>query len=286
MIDPNRLKKIELVVFDLDGTLLNEYAEIGEKSIELVSELKKNGVRFTFATGRLHNSMVEFAKILDLQIPLISLDGAIIKSYPANEIIFESYIKPKYVKKAVDMADDLLLKVALSHDEAIFYTEQNSLIPRLMDKYEAKFEEIDSYDNLMDKTLEIVITGDYKNSIKLIEDKMKFPSAFGLKTSFYKSQDQDGVYFLEIRNKNCSKGDGLLKLVKHLKINIINTAVIGDWYNDKSLFKTNALKIAVANAVDEIKKMSDFITTKTNEEDGTAEFLEMILRAKNGKNAE
>ncbi|MBK7104094.1 MAG: HAD family hydrolase [Ignavibacteriae bacterium] len=282
MIDPNRLKKIELVVFDLDGTLLNEYAEIGEKSIELVNELKKFGVKFTFATGRLHNSMIEYAKILNLQTPLISLDGAIIKSYPANEIIFESYIKQKYVKKAIDMADELLLKVALSHDEAIYYTEQNSLIPRLMDKYEAKFEEIESYENLMDKTLEIVITGDYKNSIKLIESKMKFPSAIGLKTSFYKSQDQDGVYFLEIRNKNCSKGDGLLKLLKHLKININNTVVMGDWYNDKSLFQTKALKVAIANAVDEIKKMADFITSKTNVEDGTAEFLEMILRAKNG----
>lgn len=282
MIDPNRLKKIELVVFDLDGTLLNEYAEIGEKSIELVNELKKFGVKFTFATGRLHNSMIEYAKILNLQTPLISLDGTIIKSYPANEIIFESYIKQKYVKKAIDMADELLLKVALSHDEAIYYTEQNSLIPRLMDKYEAKFEEIESYENLMDKTLEIVITGDYKNSIKLIENKMKFPSAIGLKTSFYKSQDQDGVYFLEIRNKNCSKGDGLLKLLKHLKINITNTVVMGDWYNDKSLFQTKALKVAIANAVDEIKKMADFITSKTNVEDGTAEFLEMILRAKNG----
>ncbi|MBK8945493.1 MAG: HAD family hydrolase [Ignavibacteriae bacterium] len=280
MVDPNRLKKIELVVFDLDGTLLNEYAEIGSKSIELVTELKKLGVRFTFATGRLHNSMIEYAKILNIATPLISLDGAIIKSYPANEIIFESYIKPKYVKKAINMADELLLKVALSHDEAIYYTEQNSLIPRLMDKYEAKFEEIESYDNLMDRTLEIVITGDYKNSIKLIENKMKFPSAFGLKTSFYKSQDQDGVYFLEIRNKNCSKGDGLLKLLKHLKINIHNTVVMGDWYNDKSLFSTKALKIAVANAVDEIKKLADHVTSKTNEEDGTAEFLEMILRAK------
>ncbi|MCB9248988.1 MAG: HAD family hydrolase [Ignavibacteriales bacterium] len=280
MLDTNRLKKIELVVFDLDGTLLNQYARIGEETIEYVKELKKLGVHFTFATGRLHNSITEYAEILKLQTPLISLDGAIIKSYPGNEIIYESYLKEKYVRRALEMSDKYLLKIALSHHEAIYYTEANSLIPQLMEQYEAKFEVIDSYETIINETLEIVITGDFRDSIKMIEAKMQFPYAFNLKTSFYKSQDQDGVYFLEIRNKNCSKGDGLLKLLKYLKLNINKTAVIGDWYNDRSLFRTKALKIAVANAVDDIKNMADFITKRTNEEDGTAEFLEMILKAK------
>ena len=76
------------------------------------------------------------------------------------------------------MADEALLKVALSHDEAIYYTEDNSLVPQLMEKYEAKFEQIDSYDQIMlTRALEIIICGDYKKSIKLIEEKMKFPSA-------------------------------------------------------------------------------------------------------------
>ncbi len=280
MVNTDRLKKIEFVVFDLDGTLLNQYGEIGQKSIEYVKQLKELGVNFTFATGRLHNSITEYADILEIKTPLISLDGAIIKSYPESKIIYESYIKEKYVRRANELVEKYLLKIALSHDDAIYYTESNSLIPRLMEKYEAKFEEIESYEPFYKSTLEIVISGDYKNAIKQIDEKMKFPSAFGLKTSFYKSQDQDGVYFLEIRNKNCSKGDGLMKLLKFQNVSIKKTAVLGDWYNDRSLFRTKALKVAVANAVDEIKKMADFITKKTNDEDGTAEFLEMLLEAK------
>jgi len=282
MISNNLLKKIEFIVFDLDGTLLNQYGEIGEKSIEYVKELKKMGVRFSFATGRLHNSITEFALELGLESPLISLDGAIIKSYPLNTIIYESYIKTSYVQKAIKMAENALLKIALSHDEAIYFTETNSLVPQLMEKFDTKFERVDSYTDYISRTLEIIICGDYKKSIKYIEEKMKFPSSFGLKTSFYKSQDQDGVYFLEIRNKNCSKGDGLLKLLKYLKIDIKRTAVLGDWYNDRSLFRTKALKIAVGNAVEVIKEMSDFVTQKTNDEDAVSEFLEMVIKAKKG----
>lgn len=282
MLDKKILKKLELIVFDLDGTLLNQYGEIGEKSIEYVHELKKMGVRFSFATGRLHNSITDFAEELGLETPLISLDGAIIKSYPKNEIIHESYIKASYVKKAMKMSEEGLLKFALSHDEAIYYTASNSVVPQLMEKFDTKFEKIDSYAEYISKTLEIIVCGDYKKSIKKIEEKMKFPSSFGLRTSFYKSQDQDGIYFLEVRNKKCSKGDGLLRLLKYLKINIKNTAVLGDWHNDKSLFRTKALKIAVGNAVDSIKEMSDFVTKRTNNEDATAEFLEMVIEAKKG----
>ena len=55
---------------------------------------------------------------------------------------------------------------------------------------------------------------------------------------------------------------------------------MGDWYNDLQLFKTDALKIAMANAVIDIQNLADLVTKKTNDEDGTAEFLELVIRAK------
>jgi hypothetical protein len=65
-----------------------------------------------------------------------------------------------------------------------------------------------------------------------------------------------------------------------LKISINNTAVVGDWYNDKAMFDTEALKIAVKNAVPEIKKLADYVTEKSNNDGGVNEFLKMLLDAK------
>ncbi|MCP5060926.1 MAG: Cof-type HAD-IIB family hydrolase [Ignavibacteriae bacterium] len=281
MIDQSRLKKIKLVVFDLDGTLLNKYAQIGEETIELVRELKSMGVRFSFASGRLHNALVDYASTLGLESPLISLDGTIIKSHPDKKIIYESYIKDAYVKKAINMANDNFLKIALCHDEAVYYTPKDAMMLELLGKYESRFEEIESYDDAhITKTLEFIVAGDLKEPVKAIEEKMQFPSSFGLRTSFYKSQSEEGIYFLEVRNKKCSKGLGLARLNKHLKIKIKETAVMGDWYNDRSMFETKALKIAVANAVEKIKGMADYVTERTNDEDAAAEFLAMLLKAK------
>jgi len=280
MIDKKILKKLKLIVFDLDGTLLDEYDTIGKETVGLIQELKELGVRFSLASGRLLSAITYHAETLGLTTPIISLDGALIRSYPEKNIIHESYIKEKYVNKVLDLADKYLLNVALCHGKAIYYTEDNSVIPKLIEKYGAKFQQVDLYEKYAKKTLEIIITGDHKKSVQEVIKKTEFPYSFGLTNSFYKSHHHDSVYYLEIRNRGNSKGEGLKLLSKHLKVKIKETAVLGDWYNDKSLFETNALKIAVANAVQEIKDLSDYVLEKTNNEDATAEFLQMVLEAK------
>ena len=279
-MDKNSLKKLELIVFDLDGTLLNNRNRITDETVELVNELKKLGMKFSFASGRLHSAIVNHAKRLNLTSPLISLDGSLIKSYPEGKIIHESYVKEKYVLKALNLANELLVKIALCHGDAIYYTDSNSLIPQLIEKVDAKYQEVNSYANYLRHTLEIVVSGENKKIMKTFYKQMQFPYSFGLATSFYKSHHHDNVYYLEIRNHGNSKGKGLKRLAKHLRVKMKRTAVMGDWYNDRSLFETKALKVAVANAVDEIKELADFITTRTNDEGGAAEFLEMVLEAK------
>jgi Cof subfamily protein (haloacid dehalogenase superfamily) len=280
MINKELLRKIELVVFDLDGTLLDDNGTLGEETKSLILELSKLGVKFSIATGRLLSAVTEYADILEIKIPLITLDGTLIKRSPGEKSIFESYLSGKTVQRALRLADSYLLKVALCHDLAIYFTEGNSHVPLILNKFGAKYEQVTSYEDYLDKTLEVVIIGDYKESIKYVAKKMSFPYTFGIRSLYYKSQAQGGTYYLEIRKMGCSKGEGLRKLLRHLKIKMNNTAVLGDWHNDKSMFDTDALKIAVANAVPEIQKMADIITKRTNNEEGAAEFLKMLLQAK------
>jgi Cof subfamily protein (haloacid dehalogenase superfamily) len=282
MADITALQKLKIVVFDLDGTLLSDNGTIGENTKNLIRKLREYNVRFTFATGRLHSAITFFAEELDLKVPLVSLDGSLIKSYPEGKTLFESFVKKKHVKKALDYVKQYTLNVALCHADAIYYTEENYIISQLMEKFGAKYEQVDSYEDFYDKTLEISIAGDNKNSMKYIWERMSFPYSIGLKSSYFKSHRHDNIYYVEIRRKNASKGSGMVRLLKYLKIKPEEAAVVGDWYNDISLFRTKAYKVALANAVPEIKRMSDIITEKSNNEDGASEFLEKLLKAKRG----
>ena len=280
MINKGLLKNIKLVILDLDGTLLNNNGEIPQNIIEIISELQKKGVMFSIATGRLFSSVKQFSDLLGINIPLITLDGTLIKYPFENKNIYQSFITSSNVKRAITLADKYFLRIALCHPEAIYYTEENVLIPNILEKFGAKYQFVHSYDNYLLNVLEIVIAGDYKDTLRFVEKKMIFPYTFGVRTLFYKSQSHGGIYYLEIRNAGSSKGKGLKYLSKHLNVKISDIAVLGDWYNDRPLFETDALKIAVANAVPELKNMADFVTSKTNDEEGTLEFFRMLLKAK------
>ena len=122
MLDKKRLKKIELVLFDVDGTLVNENGEIGERTRQSIMDLKKLGVLFSFASGRLHSALIPLAQELKLFLPLISLDGSSIKSIEGKHYVYRSFLKANQVKKAIEYSEKYLVNIALCHAEAIYYT--------------------------------------------------------------------------------------------------------------------------------------------------------------------
>jgi Cof subfamily protein (haloacid dehalogenase superfamily) len=274
------LKEIKHIITDIDGTLLNDNGELGRESRKLIKELIDEKVIISLATGRLHSAATEIAKELSLNGYVISLDGAMIKGFVTNKILFESFLKMGQVKKAIAISESLLVNIVLCHTSSIYYTDNNSVIPSLLSKYGAFYTKVDSYKNYVSGTLEIVCSSDMKNSIKQIEEKFNFPYSIGCNTSYFRSKKNENIYYLEIRKAGSSKGKALGRLLRYLSIKPLQAAVIGDWYNDITMFQTKAIKVAVANAIPELLNAADIITTKSNREDGTAEFFEMVLKSK------
>jgi Cof subfamily protein (haloacid dehalogenase superfamily) len=279
-METNNLKNIKLIVTDIDGTLVDDNGKLGSESKKLLMELMKHDVSISLATGRLHSATTELAKELSLNGYIISLDGAVIKEYKNDRTIFESFLKHRHVKKAISISNDLLVNIVLCHASSIYYTEYNSVIPSLLSKYGALYKQVNSYEEYLSGTLEIVCASDIKDSIKRMEERFNFPYSVGCSTSYFRSKKNENIFYLEIRKTGSSKGKALEKLLKHISLKAEQTAVIGDWYNDITLFETKALKVAVANAIPELLNKADVVTGKTNNEDGVAEFFEMVLKSK------
>lgn len=276
------LKDIKLVIFDLDGTLISDDGKIGEETKTIIKELKKYGVRFSFASGRLHSATTRLTEELDIRLPVISLDGALIKNPKDNTVLYESFLSKGLVKKALELSEKYLVNAALCHPDAIYFTDQNSIIPEITDKFGALYREVNSYDNYMTNTLEVFFAGDNRRTISYIRDRMSFPFTFGLSSSFYRSQSNENIYYLELRKAGSTKGKALKRLLKHLKISEKEAAVMGDWYNDIPMFRTNTFRVAVGNAVAELKRNADYVTKKSNNEDAAGEFLNLLLKYKKG----
>ncbi|MCW8804527.1 MAG: HAD hydrolase family protein, partial [Ignavibacteriaceae bacterium] len=101
------LREIKHIITDIDGTLLNDNGELGLESKKLIKELIDEKVIISLATGRLHSASTDIAKELSLNGYVISLDGAMIKDFVTDKILYESFLKIGQVKKAIAISENL-----------------------------------------------------------------------------------------------------------------------------------------------------------------------------------
>ncbi|MBN1632655.1 MAG: HAD family hydrolase [Ignavibacteria bacterium] len=272
-----KLRTIKLVVCDVDGTLTNQNNKIGQQTKLYVKKLQEKGILFTFATQRIHSSVAGYAKELDIKIPFMTINGALIRGLNGT-VLSKAIIPEKKVEKALELASKHYVRVALCYNDDILYTEDNSVLKDFMYRLGSNYKLVDSYDNYKDQVLEIIMLGNEKKVIKHIQKRMNFPYRLFLTARYYRSSSRYGVYHLEIRKSGTTKKTGLMKLAKHLNVRKEEIAVIGDWYNDRDLFEYGGFNVALQNAVPELKHMAHFITNGTNEEDGVGEFLEILYQ--------
>ena len=119
----NRFKKVKLIVSDIDGTLVNSENEISELTVQLVKKLKEKNILFSFASQRVHSSIVPLADELDIRIPFISLNGSLIQNSKGDTILNKSVIDRKHVEKAIKLAGNNYIKIAFCYNDKIIYTQ-------------------------------------------------------------------------------------------------------------------------------------------------------------------
>lgn len=82
--------------------------------------------------------------------------------------------------------------------------------------------------------------------------------------------------YAEVYSKKATKGNALAALGKRLGIRKEEIACIGDGENDLSMFRVSGLKIAMGNAVPQLKEKADFVTA-SNSCGGAAKAIEKYI---------
>lgn len=81
---------------------------------------------------------------------------------------------------------------------------------------------------------------------------------------------------LNITHKDASKLHGIVDVTKRLKIDSHDVIGVGDGYNDFPLLMACGLKIAMGNAILELKAIADFVAPPVDE-DGVAVVIEKFI---------
>ena len=237
-----------LFISDLDGTLLNSNAKISESTARIINLLIKKGLYFTVATARSERTAIPMTSGLDINVPHILMNGVIIYS--------DGYIKYHTIPEKNAFEISSLFK---KHNikGSIFEITDNKLKVR---------ENTDININYDDNPIYITSNNKYDILLPLERDISKLEN---ISHTFYEDT-YTGKWFLEIFSDKATKANGI-KFLRE-KYGFDKIVCFGDTLNDISMFNESDVRVAVANAKPEIKKLADFVTL-SNDEDGVSVWL-------------
>ena len=265
--------KYKLIVSDLDGTLLNNKAQLTERTIEAIKQYHKAGGLFTYATGRTVESSQVFVERLGIKIPGIAFNGAKVVSYIDNRVIYETFLDGECAKKAYTAFRAHDKDVVVYFDDSRYVAEYTSVIDKYLERVRHSVIIVRNIEQVIGRgeSLKKILVIDPKQEEELILGIVK--PIFGENINYIKSDSQ----YYEFLAPGTSKGYALEALAKYLGISLDDTIAIGDHMNDISMINTAGLGVAVANAEQETIDAADYITT-SNDNDGVALTIEKLLR--------
>jgi hydroxymethylpyrimidine pyrophosphatase-like HAD family hydrolase len=82
---------------------------------------------------------------------------------------------------------------------------------------------------------------------------------------------------LDVTPPGCDKGTFVKAMARRQQLSTDAVATIGDMQNDLPMLTGSGLSFAMDNAADDVKKAATYVTA-SNEEEGFAKAVEMILR--------
>jgi Cof subfamily protein (haloacid dehalogenase superfamily) len=265
--------RYKLIVSDLDGTLLNDNAELTARTIEAIRQYHALGGRFTYATGRSDESAKAFADMADMTTPGISFNGAKIIDYADGDVIYETFLGAEEAKAAYAAVRKLNKDAVVYMDDARYVAEYTPVIDKYLERVRHRIQIARDINALIGdgRTLKKLLVIDPNQEEGAILGAVR--PIFGDKMNYVKS---DPRYF-EFLPPGTSKGAALIVLAAHLGVSPAEVVAIGDHLNDVSMIKAAGLGVAVANAEREALDAADYITS-SNDEEGVAEFLEKLNR--------
>lgn len=267
------MKNIDMIVMDMDGTLLTSQQKILPYTKEILMHLQKQGVALVLASGRDVNSLEFYGKQLDmhhyLQSGYIVLNG--LEIYNSKKECL--YAKEKLSREDVLILDELAQKY--SFDMIIFFEKGLYILnhghtgimeDHFIDREKHKVENVEDIPYELFTTVkkvafiqdETIINDILPDIQKQMSDRFEICKV-----------EKD---WIEVNPLHATKGQALLQLSKIKKIPIQNIVAFGNGENDIDMLEMAGYGIAMENSFDTVKAVADDICLD-NEHDGIGIYL-------------
>lgn len=286
----------KLVAIDLDGTMLNQYGIITEKTKKAIKKVQDKGVEVMIASGRAITSVKRFSKEINSKKYFISGNGAITYDIENNKILYENILKKQKALQIIKICEENSIYYNVYTETGIiaknlnyntlYYYKDNLTKPDDNRTHINIVEDVYNYiDERNEKILKIMICDEHRAVFNSIVRKLKeIPDIEVLDVSHMSrkiiKQGTEEIaleyFYTEVSAKNVDKWNALEEIIKLMNITKEEVVAIGDNANDLKMIKNAGLGIAMGESAPYIRQTADMVAL-SNEEDGVANILRKIF---------
>lgn len=266
-VPDTKLKGIELIVADLDGTLLKSDKSLDDNIKDVISG---QDYKFTIASGRSMILVKKFISELNIDLPYITNNGAEI--YQSDACVKQYSIPDDEVRFILNLVQEFDLECHANAENCIYTMGKIDLILPFRKRFEGVLP-------IVDNASINVVCANTINKIMCIDKDLNKVEAFAKKINYYcehvHCERAEGNAFV-IVNRQASKGKALKNLIELLHISSEEVIVFGDNYNDVSMFEAVKYSVCMENADKDVKDKATFIC-KSNDMNGVSDFIQKYI---------
>lgn len=272
-------KKVKLIVSDIDGTLLTSDRKLTEENIDAIKKAKKQNIQFTLSTGRAASMIDYYIKTLNIDTPVVTLNGAVVWDPVSSRTIFDIPMDEDELKGLLEICKFYQLDYGAMTMGTNYFSKNSFRIERYQGYNDfakslgMSIMDLDTFDDEHRciegmNVYKLLITEKDPKRIKPVVDHLQTIKKTGYTTS------EPGL--LDIAEITVNKGLGVQKLAEALKLQPEEVCALGDYDNDIAMLQYAGFSVAMGNAPQNVKEHA-FYVTGTNNESGLAQALEKFI---------
>jgi 5-amino-6-(5-phospho-D-ribitylamino)uracil phosphatase len=277
------MPRYRMLAIDIDGTLVNSQNELTESTRAAILRAKQAAVEIVLATGRRYRRALPLVEPLELNVPLVTASGALIKRACDHQTLFRAEFDQQALVRCLEI-------VSAAGHPAVLYADTYGegfdfyCAGRHDDQSEmAEFLERNAGDErlcpeMMTCPPEGIFAGfamGPREPMRALEAELTRQLPEGLYVHVLRSPRYTG-YMCEIAPYGVSKWTGIQHLADSLGIGADEICAAGDDVNDIPMIRGAGLGIAMGNALAEVKAAADRIAP-SHDEDGLVQVVDWLL---------
>lgn len=264
--------KYKFAAADMDGTLLNDENKITPHTVETIRRAVSQGLIFSICTGRPIQGAERYQKQLGIQGPVITYNGAMILDSATGRVLYKQELAAEDARLILEAGLKYNTTMCIWSDNKLYGNQLNDRIQEYSLATKVTPLLMPSIDELLAQGITKILWYDDVSKIQQIEKELHETAHFHSVT-FCTSKP----FYLEFFSSKVSKAAAIDRIGELYDFTHAETIAIGDGFNDLSMIRHAALGVAMANAPEGVKEYADYITARTNNEDGVAEVLEKFI---------